>query len=77
MLFDTIEEHVDLIWDNDRPERHILTHLTGITKALLYSHVERTSMELLGERLVRIWAQPVTALDPASTKELMAGTMRV
>lgn len=77
LMFDTIEEHVDLMWDGDQPQRRTLTHLTGITKALLYSHVERTSVELLRERLVRIWATPVTSLDPRSTKELMEWTAKV
>jgi hypothetical protein len=35
--------------------------------------VERTSRELLGDRLVRMWAQPVTSFDEASTRQLMAG----
>lgn len=77
LMFDTIEEHVDLLWENDRPERRTLTHLTGITKALLYSTVERKAHEVLRERLVRIWATPVTSLDPASTRHLMEWTAKV
>jgi hypothetical protein len=77
LLFDTIEEHVDLLWDDDGPKRRHLVHLTGITKALLYSTVERTAQELLGDRLVRIWAQPVTSLDPQSTRHLMEWTAKV
>lgn len=77
LMFDTIEEHVDLLWDGEQPQRRHLTHLTGITKALLYSTVERTSLELLGDRLVRIWAQPVTSLDPQSTRQLMEWTAKV
>ena len=77
LMFDTIEEHVDLLWESGQPERRTLVHLTGITKALLYSTVERTALELLGERLVRIWAQPVTSLDPMSTKALMEWTAKV
>jgi len=77
LLFDTIEEHVDLLWDDEGPKRRQLIHLTGITKALLYSTVERTAQELLGDRLVRIWAQPVTSLDPQSTRHLMEWTAKV
>jgi hypothetical protein len=77
LLFDTIEEHVDLLWDENGPKRRQLTHLTGITKALLYSSVERCAQELLGERLVRIWAQPVTSLDPQSTRLLMEWTAKI
>lgn len=77
LMFDTIEEHVDLLWDDGEPKRRTLTHLSGITKALLYTVVERTAMDLLKERLVRIWAQPVTSLDPKSTQELMAWTTKV
>ncbi|MCW5897908.1 MAG: hypothetical protein KIT10_01455 [Flavobacteriales bacterium] len=77
LMFDTIEEHVDLVWVSGHLERRSLTHLIGFTKALLHSTVERTAMELLGERLVRVWAQPVTALDPKSTKELMERMAKV
>lgn len=77
LLFDTIEEHVDLLWTEQGPKRRKLTHLSGMTKALLYSTVERSARELLGDRLVRLWAQPVTALDPDSTRELMAWTAKV
>ncbi|MBX2979049.1 MAG: hypothetical protein KF905_07130 [Flavobacteriales bacterium] len=77
LLFDTLEDHVDLLWDGEAPTRRSLTHLTGMTKALLYSTVERTAYELLGDRLVRMWAQPVTSLDPASTRQLMDWTAKV
>jgi hypothetical protein len=77
LLFDTIEEHVDLLWDANGPKRRYLTHLTGITRAQLYSTVERRAQELLGDRLVRIWAQPVTSLDPLSTRQLMEWTAKV
>lgn len=77
LMFDTIEEHVDLLWDAEGPKRRHLIHLTGITKALLYTTVERTAQELLGDRLVRIWAQPVTSLDPRSTRELMEWIAKV
>lgn len=73
LMFDTIEEHVDLLWDADGPERRLLTHLSGATKALLYSRVEKVATELLGDRLVRMWAQPVTSFDQQSTKALMDG----
>ncbi|MBL7964331.1 MAG: hypothetical protein JNM31_10875 [Flavobacteriales bacterium] len=77
LMFDTIEEHVDLLWDGERPDRRTLVHLCGFTKALLYSAVERTALETLGDRLVRIWAQPVTSLDQRSTRELMDWTAKV
>jgi len=35
--------------------------------------VERIAREVLGDRLVRMWAQPVTSFDAISTQELMAG----
>ncbi len=73
LMFDTIEDHVDLLWEKAGPQRRHLTHLSGFTKALLYSNVERTARELLGDRLVRMWAQPVTSFDAISTQELMAG----
>jgi len=77
LMFDTIEDHVDLLWEKDGPERRHLTHLSGFTKALLYSNVERTARELLGDRLVRMWAQPVTSFDAISTQLLMAGLAKV
>ena len=77
LLFDTIEDHVDLLWDGETPERRHLTHLAGVTKALHYSTVERTALELLGDRIVRIWATPVTSLDPKSTKALMEWIAKV
>lgn len=73
LMFDTIEEHVDLLWDADGPERRLLTHLSGATKALLYSRVEKVATEMLGDRLVRMWAHPVTSFDQRSTKALMDG----
>ncbi|MFT6165858.1 MAG: hypothetical protein ACJAV5_001101 [Vicingaceae bacterium] len=72
LMFDTIEDHVDLLWDQNTPQRRKLTHLSGFTKSLLYSTVERKAMQVLGERLVRMWANPVTSFDPKSTKELMS-----
>lgn len=72
LMFDTIEDHVDLLWDKDTPERRHLTHLSGFTKALLYTTVESKAHELLGDRLVRMWAQPITSFDPKSTQELMS-----
>ncbi len=75
LMFDTIEEHVDLLWDKDGPQRRTLTHLSGATKALLYSRVERLASDLLGDRLVRMWAQPVTSFDQRSTKALMDGLL--
>jgi len=77
LMHDTIEDHVDLLWDNNEPERRHLTHLSGFTKAMLYSTVERTAMELLGDRLVRMWAQPITSFDPKSTQELMSWLVKV
>jgi hypothetical protein len=77
LLYDTIEEHVDLLWDGETPERRRLTHLSGVTKALLYSVVEKVARETLGARLVRIWATPVTSLDPDSTRHLMEWTAKV
>ncbi len=71
LMFDTIEDHVDLLWDQNTPERRNLTHLSGFTKSLLYSTVERKAIDLLGDRLVRMWANPVTSFDPKSTQELM------
>ncbi|HOZ40004.1 MAG: hypothetical protein IPN62_01605 [Flavobacteriales bacterium] len=73
LMFDTIEDHVDLLWAKDGPQRRHLTHLSGFTKALLCSNVERIAREVLGDRLVRMWAQPVTSFDAISTQELMAG----
>lgn len=73
LMFDTIEDHVDLLWPPEGPQRRHLTHLSGFTKALLYSTVERTAREVLGRRLVRMWAQPVTSFDVESTQELIAG----
>jgi len=72
LMFDTIEDHVDLLWDKNAPERRHLTHLSGFTKALLYTTVESIAMKVLGDRLVRMWAQPITSFDPKSTKELMS-----
>lgn len=72
LMFDTLEDHVDLLWDKNKPERRHLTHLTGFTKALLYTTVERIAIETLGEQLIRMWAQPITSLDPKSTEELMS-----
>jgi hypothetical protein len=73
LMFDTIEEHVDLLWEEGGPTRRTLTHLSGSTKALLYAKVEKLATELLGDRLVRMWAQPVTSFDQRSTKALMEG----
>ena len=77
LMFDTIEDHVDLLWEKDGSERRHLTHLSGFTKALLYTTVESAALEVLGDRLVRMWAQPVTGLDPRSTQELMAWLAKV
>jgi len=77
LMFDTVEDHVDLLWDKDGPERRHLTHLSGFTKALLYTTVERTAHEVLGDRLVRMWAEPVTGFDPKSTQELMSWLAKV
>lgn len=77
LMFDTIEEHLELVWVEGEPSHRKLTELTGFTKALLYSTIERTAMELLGDRLVRVWAQPVTGLDPRSAKELMERMAKV
>ncbi|MEZ4755279.1 MAG: hypothetical protein R2817_00460 [Flavobacteriales bacterium] len=73
LMFDTIEEHTDLLWDRTGPQRRTLTHLSGATKALLYTRVERLATEVLGDRLVRMWAQPVTSFDKRSTQALMEG----
>lgn len=77
LTFDTLEDHVDLLWDDEKPERRHLTHLSGITKALHYSAVERTALELLGARILRIWATPVTSLDPQSARTVMEWTAKV
>jgi hypothetical protein len=77
LMFDTIEDHVDLLWEPQGPSRRTLTHLSGSTKALLYSRVERLAHEVLGDRLVRMWAQPVTSFDPRSTQQLMEGLAAV
>jgi hypothetical protein len=77
LMFDTIEDHVDLLWEEEAPRRRRLTHLHGITKALLYSTVERVAHETLGENLIRMWAQPVTSLDPKSSQELMEWIAKV
>jgi hypothetical protein len=77
LMFDTIEDHVDLLWDKDTPERRHLTHLSGFTKALLYSTVESTAQKALGDRLVRMWAQPITSFDPKTSQELMTWLAKV
>ncbi len=77
LMFDTIEDHVDLLWEKNGPERRHLTHLSGFTKALLYTTVESIALKVLGNRLVRMWAQPFTNLDPKSTQELMSWLAKV
>jgi hypothetical protein len=77
LMFDTIEDHVDLLWEADGPQRRHLTHLSGFTKALLQSTVERTATDVLGKRLVRIWAVPVTCLDANSSRELLEWIAKV
>ena len=72
LMFDTLEDHVDLLWDGNTPERRHLTHLSGFTKALLYSTVESKAIEILGDRSVHMWAQPITNFNPKSTEQLMS-----
>lgn len=73
LMFDTIEEHVDLDWVDGLCQRKVLTHRTGTSKALLFNVIERTALEVPGDRLLRMWAQPITGFDAKSTRELMAG----
>lgn len=77
LMFDTIEDHVDLLWDEKGPERRHLTHLSGFSKALLYTTVEKTAQQVLGDRLVRMWAQPITSFDLKSSQELMSWLAKV
>lgn len=71
LCFDVIEDHTDLLWEGEQPARRVLVHLSGFTKALLYTSVERKAREVLGDRLIRMWAMPVTSFDARSTQELM------
>lgn len=69
-LFLTIEAHTEIELRDDAIMDTPLIHLSGMTKALLYRQVEEHAQTLLGERLVRTWAEAVTSLDPASTEQL-------
>ena len=77
LLFITIEDHSELRWEGGGTIRTELVHLSGMTKALLYRTVELHARELLGDALVRTWAEAVTALDAESTAALMQGTRAV
>ena len=68
-LFLTIEAHTEIELRDDAIMDTPLIHLSGMTKALLYRQVEEHAQTLLGERLVRTWAEAVTSLDPASTEQ--------
>lgn len=69
-LFLTIEGHTEIELVGDEIVETPLVHLSGVTKALLYRQVEEHAQVLLGDRLVRTWAEAVTSLDPASTEKL-------
>mgnify|MGYP001210735037 CR=1 FL=1 len=69
-LFLTVEAHTEIELQGDSIIDTPLVHLSGMTKALLYRQVEEHAQPLLGERLVRTWAEAVTSLDPASTEQL-------
>ena len=69
-LFLTIEQHTEIEPIGDAIIDTPLVHLSGMTKALLYRQVEEHAQAVLGDRLVRTWAEAVTSLDPASTEHL-------
>ncbi|MBK9273168.1 MAG: hypothetical protein IPM49_01340 [Flavobacteriales bacterium] len=69
-LFLTIEQHTEIEPVGDAIIDTPLVHLSGMTKALLYRQVEEHAQAVLGDRLVRTWAEAVTSLDPASTEHL-------
>lgn len=69
-LFLTIEAHTEIELRDDAIVDTPLIHLSGMTKALLYRQVEEHAQAVLGDRLVRTWAEAVTSLDPASTEQL-------
>lgn len=77
VLFMTIEDHVDLAFKDGDLTRTPMTHLSGMTKSLLYRRIELEASALLGSGLVRMWAEAVTSLDPDSTRELLSGTAKV
>lgn len=71
-LFLTIEGHTEIELKDDAIVDTPLIHLSGMTKALLYRQVEEHAQAVLGDRLVRTWAEAVTSLDPASTGQLFS-----
>lgn len=78
LLFPTMDtDHQELTWVDGRLRRTSQLLLQGMTKALLYREVERTSMELLGDDLVRMHAVPVTNMDPHTQRSLLDQTAKV
>lgn len=78
LLFPTMDtDHEELRWTNGKLARTSQLLLQGMTKALLYRDVERAAFELLGDDLVRMYAVPVTNIDPHAQRGLLDQTAKV
>lgn len=78
LLFPTIDrDHEELKWEGGILQRENQLLLQGMTKSLLYKEVEHVSFALLGGDLVRIYAMPLTHLDPHVQQMLLDQTAKV
>lgn len=78
LLFPTMDtDHEELLWANGQLTRTSQLLLQGMSKALLYRELERTAMDLLGSDLVRMYATPVTNMDPEAQRLLLEQTAKV
>ena len=78
LMFPTIDrDHEELTWHDGVLSRQTQLLLQGMTKALLYRDLEMVSTELLGSDLVRIYAMPITHMDPYAQKTLLEQVSKI
>lgn len=78
LLFPTMDtDHEELIVRDGRLQRTSQLLLQGVTKALLYREVEKAAYDLLDADMVRMYAVPVTNMDPHAQRTLLDQTTKV
>ena len=78
LLFPTMDtDHEELTWVDGSLRRTKQLLLQGMSKALLYRELERTTTELLGTDLVRMFALPVVNMDAEAQRALLEQTAKV
>ncbi|MBK9175151.1 MAG: hypothetical protein IPM46_02205 [Flavobacteriales bacterium] len=78
LLFPTLDtDHEELKWIDGELIQESQVLLQGMSKALLYSMIERSAYEVLCDAVIRMHGVPITNMDAHAQRMLLEQTAKV